>query len=467
MAKKMTQAMIEDLYAFGKQVYQKSISLENATKAMINKYPADAIAESSAEYYIQLYSDYINGKYKSWNQNSALIKYYVEHICKEAGEEAVENALSAAREYVNRNRPSLSGWLDSLSRENDEVTEDTEVSETLFFPDAFNNRLSRRFITSLIAKPFVILTGNSGTGKTRIATQFAKSFEVKLENGENNYELISVGADWTDNTAILGYYNPMGNEGEGEYIETPILKLFLRAIDNPDYPFFLILDEMNLSHVERYFADFLSHMETPETGFKIEGYSDSEYTYPDNLFVIGTVNIDETTYMFSPKVLDRANVIEFKPDKADVLSLFDQHSFTESIDAANDQTIKAFMALARRIRVDGADIDLTAAKDVFDKIYTILEKNDFEFAFRTVKEMCRYFHAASETEGAEFDLNNSIDEQIVQKLLPKIHGNRRAIGDLLTELIKFAEVDNNFVISAEKLKQMEKKLENTQYVSFI
>ncbi len=333
-------------------------------------------------------------------------------------------------------------------------------------PDSFSAPVSRRFVNSLLAKPFVILTGNSGTGKTRIATRFAKYMGAQLEDGKN-YELVSVGADWTDNTAILGYYNPMGNDGAGKYVDTAILRLFVRAKKHPEYPFFLILDEMNLSHVERYFADFLSHMETPETAFKIENYSEEEFTYPDNLFVIGTVNIDETTYMFSPKVLDRANVIEFKPDKESIFGMFAKQDFDDSIDTADDETVRAFMLLARKIRENGYEKDLTGEADAFRQIYDILEENGFEFAYRTVKEICRYIYAANEIADAfGYNMNSTVDEQIVQKLLPKIYGNRRAIGDMLEKLAKLLE-EKQYNLSLTKVRQMQRKLDNTQYVSFI
>ena len=130
-------------------------------------------------------------------------------------------------------------------------------------PPLFHNAFSFRYITSLIAKPFVILTGNSGTGKTRIARLFSKYLEVKLENDEKNWLIVPVGADWTDNIKVLGFYNPLADNGKGKYEKTKILELIERANQNPDIPFFLVLDEMNLSHVERYFSVFLSHMDLP------------------------------------------------------------------------------------------------------------------------------------------------------------------------------------------------------------
>ena len=225
-------------------------------------------------------------------------------------------------------------------------------------PSALDSAFARRYITSLLAKPFVILTGNSGTGKTRISKQFAEYLEVIDADGEKNWLIVPVGADWTDNTKVLGFYNPLADHGKGRYEKTGILKMIERANRNPEIPYFLILDEMNLSHVERYFSDFLSHMETPDNPFELDGYrgmnDESDVTeklpYPDNLFVIGTVNIDETTYMFSPKVLDRANVVEFKPNKDDVLRLFDESEQSAKIVPAKAGIAGDFLRMAKDVR---------------------------------------------------------------------------------------------------------------------
>lgn len=336
-------------------------------------------------------------------------------------------------------------------------------------PETFQTDFARRYITSLLAKPFVILTGNSGTGKTRISKQFAEYLEEVSEDGEKNWILAPVGADWTDNTKILGFYNPLANEGQGAYEKTEILKLIERADkeENRNKPFFIILDEMNLSHVERYFADFLSHMETPDLPFHLDGYG--ELNYPANLFVVGTVNIDETTYMFSPKVLDRANVIEFKPEKKSVMNLFLRPAADTKVLPASDGSAEAFMKLAFEIRGEQSGLDDDALQDIvslFDKIYEITQKSGYEFAYRTVREIRQYISAAFALDKEHFDLKRAEDEQLLQKVLPKIHGNKKELQQLLDNLENLCK-ERHLEQSGAKIEQMKGKLAQVQYASFI
>ena len=351
-------------------------------------------------------------------------------------------------------------------------------------PEVLKTDFARRYITSLLAKPFVILTGNSGTGKTRISKQFAEYLEWESDEGKKNWVIIPVGADWTDNTKILGYYNPLAEDGNGKYEKTKIVELIEEANRHKEIPYFVILDEMNLSHVERYFSDFLSHMETPDTPFELEGYT-RRLDYPENMFVVGTVNIDETTYMFSPKVLDRANVIEFKPQKEDVFKVFSAAGTVGKMVPVNDGSAQAFLKLAKEIRTGkfAVDEDLTHyytdvdgdftgsnldyVEGVFSDIYEIVQKYDFEFAFRTVKEIRNYIAAAYELlEKTEFNLNQIIDEQLFQKILPKIHGNKKEIGQMLEELTGLCD-KYSLVLSKKKIEQMKGKLAKVQYASFI
>lgn len=349
-------------------------------------------------------------------------------------------------------------------------------------PNYFDNDFAHRYISSLIAKPFVILTGNSGTGKTRIAKQISQYLEKDVD-GKRNWLIVPVGADWTDNTKMLGFYNPL----EERYVSTSTLDFILQASENPSIPHFLILDEMNLSHVERYFSDFLSAMESDEEiplykkpfhkedGEECEDVIPEKVRLPKNLFVTGTVNIDETTYMFSPKVLDRSNVVEFNPKKDDVLALMTGTSDINEIKVAEFGVAEGFTALASEIRNGICNVDADVFDQVrlfLDAIYDELQESGFEFAYRTVKEIRQYFAAVCELQKEEFNLTRTMDEQIVQKILPKIYGDRKQIGELLNTLEEkcqsgLGEESEEMTLSLKKIEQMKKRLDKYQYASFM
>lgn len=335
--------------------------------------------------------------------------------------------------------------------------------------------IALRYTASLLAKPFTILTGNSGAGKTRIAMQLASWLIKTTDTGITNSLIVPVGADWTDNTKILGYFNPLANDGTGDFIKSDVLNFIELAKDNPKIPFFLILDEMNLSHVERYFSDFLSAMESgkPILLYKkpenCESTVEEKITLPKNLFVTGTVNIDETTYMFSPKVLDRANVIEFTPEKEDVLKIFSQKPNIQEIQPAPDGMAEAFVELSEKVRnfenapltEDGVDLN-----GIFGELYDILKPAGFEFSYRTTKEIVLYYCAAKALNN-DLSTLEIIDHQIVQKILPKIHGNKKQIGAMLAELKDELSKYDEFKLSQAKVNSMIGKLEKYQYASFI
>ena len=293
--------------------------------------------------------------------------------------------------------------------------------------------------------------------------------------GRANHLLVPVGADWTDNTKLLGYFNPLANDGAGHYVKTEILRFLEDAGANPHIPFFLILDEMNLSRVERYFSDFLSIMETvsygegsPDVFLELDGYPGGKLLFPKNLFITGTVNVDETTYMFSPKVLDRANVIEFKPEAADVLGNFISDSAAQAIEPAEAGMAESFLALAQTIRgssrlVEGVKIE--EVERILRAVYEAVQDTDFAFAFRTTKEMRHYVNAAYAIEPTA-SIVSVLDQQVLQKILPKIHGNRSQLKDLLEKL---SQVCQTFGLkeSEVKIDFMQKRLRNSQFASFM
>lgn len=307
----------------------------------------------------------------------------------------------------------------------------------------FSSYLTKRYIASLATKSFVIFTGLSGSGKTKLAQTFAKW----ICEDETQYKIIPVGADWTNREPLLGYPNSL-NPNSYVLPDNGALDLMLAAVENAEgkelkdcKPYFLILDEMNLSHVERYFADFLSGMESKEaislyTGNERKDENGrlipKEIKLPPNLFMVGTVNIDETTYMFSPKVLDRANTIEFRVDKNDLLAFFDAPSEepTSAIDGTGAAFSKEFMEFVAS-ETDGK----TNHQEKLLGFFKALQPIGAEFGYRTANEMNRLM-AQLELLGLEKN-EHALDVAVMQKLLPKLHGSRTKLNKVLPILASF------------------------------
>jgi MoxR-like ATPase len=311
----------------------------------------------------------------------------------------------------------------------------------------FPDDLVGRFAASLLAKRFLILTGLSGSGKTSIARAFARW----MSPVPDQYAMIRVGANWTSGDVLLGYPDALdGNR----YQSTQTLNLLLRAIENPQAPHFLVLDEMNLSHVERYFADFLSAIETPNDAMNLYSASENragvppEIFLPANLFIVGTVNVDETTYMFSPKVLDRANVIEFRTSSEVIDSFLAEPSRAdvEQFAGLGAGFAEAFIAAASSTaEITSLQTGAQAFKAEVKILFSILAMHDMEFGLRTVWEMTRYVHfatiLAADPEADRLALvRDSLDIQILQKVLPRIHGSRRRVEACLRALYAYCTI---------------------------
>ncbi len=309
----------------------------------------------------------------------------------------------------------------------------------------YSEQVLLRFVASLITKPFVILTGLSGSGKTKLAVAFAKY----ICEDEKQICIIPVGADWTNREPLLGFPNALE---PGKYIqpENGALELIIKASNpvNKDKPYFLILDEMNLSHVERYFADFLSAMESNEAlplHSETDDWKDTtpaKIKLPKNLFIIGTVNIDETTYMFSPKVLDRANVIEFRITDSEMKSYLEEIKplNLDSLTAEGSNMGSSFvsMAIANDYKFAG-EIDLKAK---LIEYFNILKKSGAEFGYRSASEIIRFAGVVNKLDAA-WGLNEIVDVAIMQKLLPKVHGSRKKLAPVLTSLGEMCLVDRS------------------------
>jgi len=343
---------------------------------------------------------------------------------------------------------------------------------------------------ALQAKPFLILTGLSGSGKTQLAQAISKW----ICGMKSQIALVAVGADWTSNENLLGYPDAL-KEKSYRKPDNGALDLILLAMEDPQNPYFLILDEMNLSHVERYFSDILSAMESGE-GVSLHDGSENEVwdkvpgmlTIPRNLFVIGTVNVDETTYMFSPKVLDRANVIEFRVSDEE-MNTFLGNPLKPDLDAIAGQGTpyaRSFVASAQERNVELDAKTREQVSSMLMSIFPLLKEVGAEFGYRTAHEVCRfiYFHKELSGEGWKFEV--AIDAAIMQKLLPKLHGSKKKLGPVLTRLLRLClkeavrpgdekspigedlikEENALYWKSIEKLGRMQKRLAEHGFTSF-
>ncbi len=350
--------------------------------------------------------------------------------------------------------------------------------------------LVRAFIASLATKPLVILTGLSGSGKTQLALRFGEWL--------GNMHVAAVRPDWTGAEALFGYEDalkPQDGALPAWTVPEP-LAFLLRAANDPDRPYLLILDEMNLAHVERYFADALSGMESgkpclPNLVRGIDGFwrqainGPTRLLFPSNVFVIGTVNVDETTYMFSPKVLDRANTFEFRVKTSDLVG---DYTKPVSCTPSSPSLVRGFLAIATdsewQVRTPYSRIAELA--EHLRRLHEMLARYGLEFGHRVFYEATRF--AAMYEQAGESSLRAALDRIIMQKVLPRLHGSRRRLEVPLTALAiyclnlpdelpkdqeaqKFSAADHDpataaLPISFEKVTRMITSLRTNQFTSF-
>jgi hypothetical protein len=311
-------------------------------------------------------------------------------------------------------------------------------SDFVFSPNIIAN-----YHLSLLTKPFVILTGLSGTGKTKLTRLYADAAH-RIEAGAANpyYQLVAVRPDWNDHRGLLGYYNPLTET----YSATEFLTFLLTALSDPQHWYYVCLDEMNLARVEYYFSDFLSAVEAQERlqlhpfkgecvttqgtdgarrlskdavplDYRLDGvlYIPASVPIPPNLLVTGTVNVDETTHAFSDKVLDRANSIEF-----------------------NQADLEVYLTQYAEHHPEQADV-VAEARPLLLRVYSILEPRYLHFGYRTAYEVLTYLWL-NETlpEDVRLSRTNALDYQLMQKVLPKLRGDER-IEEALTDLAAYLD----------------------------
>lgn len=377
----------------------------------------------------------------------------------------------------------------------------------------------RPYITAIKSKPFLLLAGISGTGKSRIVRELARAcWDVDSEEYKahkpKNFEMVQVKPNWHDSSELIGYVSRIDGV---RYVVGPFLKFMVKAIQDPNTPYFLCLDEMNLAPVEQYFAEFLSVVESRKvdkdgnvvTDPLVDYSSTEEYkslidqlfcddaernayltevdgkrlTIPQNLIVVGTVNMDETTFSFSRKVLDRAMTIEM--NEVDLMAgLTNRHENIGKIEFA-DIIGKA---------VEGVDVYAAhegvckKAIEYLESINATLDKTPFKVAYRTRNELLLYvvnnLSWKTDDELEDFVIARALDEITCMKILTRIEGDETKVSanflDNLGNAIKsgLVEIDKDLLqankshkgdayqpISLDKLDEMKERLKSG-YTSF-
>ena len=357
-----------------------------------------------------------------------------------------------------------------------------------------HDEVVRSFIASLATKRFVILTGLSGSGKTQIAIKLGEWL------GKGRGFVVPVRPDWTGSEAVFGYEDalqPCSPDGRKAWYVPEVLKFMLKAARDPEHPYLLVLDEMNLAHVERYFADVLSGMESMHPclpNLYLEGENwrlvpegGDRLLYPKNLSIVGTVNVDETTYMFSPKVLDRANTLEFRVDTTDLSAEARKPAHCEPGDPA---LVRGFRAIAEdetwHLEHPLTQLDMFLGH--LRNLHSLLSGGGFEFGHRVFYEAVRF--AAMHEAAGDDDPEHALDLQVMQKVLPRLHGSRRRLEPTLCALGQFCfdltfepisegvgvtdrfnplaprQGEPRLPISFEKIRRMTQSLRANQFVSF-
>ena len=375
------------------------------------------------------------------------------------------------------------------------------------------NTKFRSYITAIKTKPFLLLAGISGTGKSRIVRELARacwdedSTEYKAQKPKN-FEMIQVKPNWHDSTELIGYVSRVS--GTPVYVIGDFLRFITQAWENLDIPYFLCLDEMNLAPVEQYFAEFLSVIEsrksnedgTITTDPILKKSTENWYrvltaeltggnetlrnrfwkegiTIPQNLIVMGTVNMDETTFSFSRKVLDRAMTIEM--NEVDLYAGLD--SKYEHIGKLNSDMIIGTAVEGVDVYADNEEV-CNKVLSYLQAVNDVLNGTPFKIAYRTRNEFLLYvvnnLPYNLDEKGNEFSEDEiiaiALDEITSMKILSRIEGDDTKIKHSLLEslittieaqlLILTGEEKKIESISVAKLKEMKERLTLSGYTSF-
>lgn len=424
---------------------------------------------------------------------------------------AIELSLKLNEHYFNHN------WFDIVVNPHGEIVNGNSVE--------FREMVSRN---ELQGNNFLLANNDS---VTNITLEFCESIEFEddsvrsnfLTNDENHlriaanileevncYKIIPVGSNWTDTKPLIGYVNPFGENGQTVYQITPFIELVILALhpENTGKPFFAILDEMNLSHVEYYLSDILSIMETaqyntqyiishnelniiantlalnptPYDTHLLEGIlslltENKGLPYPNNLFIIGTINLDETTQMLSNKVLDRAHLIKVNTQLPSISlnnhsysSEFGNGEFTEKFTNLlafknNTELNTNFEDLYNQI-ISNMSITLESNQNILnllDAIYIELEKIDQQYGYRVTQEVFIYLITGLKFYGHSNHLKVLLNNALIQKVLVKLHGNKRILSNILTNLESTLTTNPFTVANSNYFEDVIVRLENLKF----
>lgn len=394
------------------------------------------------------------------------------------------------------------------------------------------------YLRAMRTKPFLLLAGISGTGKSRIVKQMAFDSCPDMDDLRSdpvtpgNYCLIEVKPNWHDSTELLGYESRIGG---AHYQLTPFVKLLVKAMLYPEVPFFVCLDEMNLAPVEQYFAEFLSVLESrvkvldennewhilSEPLVKAEIFANKDYEQnlqnelfgpefkeeileegreriisgsrlerssevydqlkkyglriPENIIVIGTVNMDETTHQFSRKVIDRAMTIEMNlPEGEPFMDFFNKPSefaykTVPSPAALYLPTDTKASDIIKILTEENAEETEWLKREVarfLTDLNNALDGTPFKVAYRVQNELMLYFYQFwLEDKNAKWSqiLNTSADQILMMKVLPRIEGDEELLNVPLENLFSFC---SSYPNAYKKIEEMRQRLDRSRFTSF-